>query len=101
MAMPPPQEKSVGAAYGLWCLGLLALPGIHRMYLGHTGSGLAQLLMVWIGWILLLPPLIAFIWWLIDLALIPGLAEPRPPMMQGYQPQMPYQQMPPPQPPAY
>jgi TM2 domain-containing membrane protein YozV len=38
--------KSVGAAYGLWALGLIGLAGFHRFYLGKSGTGILWLLTV-------------------------------------------------------
>ena len=36
--------KSSGISYGLWCLGLLGLCGIHRFYNGKWGTGILWLL---------------------------------------------------------
>ena len=36
--------KSQSVALGLWCLWLIGLCGIHRLYLGHYGSGILYLL---------------------------------------------------------
>jgi TM2 domain-containing membrane protein YozV len=50
--------------------------GVHRMYLGHTGSGVAMLLLSLVGWTTVwfcigFVPLIAVsIWWLIDVFLL-------------------------------
>lgn len=58
--------KRKGVAYGLWCLGLVGLCGIHRMYLNRVGSGILQLITAGgFG-----------IWQLIDLFLIPEMLEP-------------------------
>jgi len=60
-------RKSVGATYLLWFF--LGFLGAHRFYAGRTGSGIAQLVLCFsvIGWIVLLP------WLLADLFLIPGI----------------------------
>ncbi len=36
--------KSTGTAYGLWCLSLIGISGIHRFYLGRKVSGVIWLL---------------------------------------------------------
>jgi TM2 domain-containing membrane protein YozV len=73
-------KKSTGVAYVLW----LFTGGIggHRFYLGRTGSAVGQLVLSVMGWMLLLAAgfgivfLIPLgIWLLIDLFLIPGMAE--------------------------
>lgn len=53
--------------------------GIHRFYLGHTGSGVAMLVLLIVG-VLTTPIVIGFvlllalgIWWIVDLFLIPGM----------------------------
>ena len=50
--------------------GILALLigglGIHNFYLGFTGKAIAQLLMSTIGWILIIPPIAAAIWALVE-----------------------------------
>lgn len=73
------EAKSVGAAYLLWFF--LGTLGAHRFYLGRTGSGLAQLALLVIGW-LTAAIVIGFgflialvIWWIVDAFLIPGMIE--------------------------
>ena len=74
-------KKSVLAAYLLWFF--LGWLGLHRIYLGYVMSGLVMLALwvagtalsiIVIGYIILVVP---FLWWLIDLFLIPGLARDR------------------------
>ncbi|MEN9223966.1 MAG: TM2 domain-containing protein [Thermostichus sp. HHBFW_bins_43] len=63
--MSPASSKSIGAAYALWGLGLFGACGIHRLYVGKTGTGILWLLtfgLLGIGQ-------------LIDLFLIPGMVE--------------------------
>ena len=65
--------KSTGLAYVLWFF--LGWFGVHRFYLGRTGSGLAQLLLGLLGWLpLFIGWVILGIWWLVDALLIPGIA---------------------------
>ena len=71
-------KKSTGVAYLLWLL--FGILGVHRFYLGRTGSGLTILLLT-LGSILLMTVGIGFvtmaipaIWVFIDLFLIPGMA---------------------------
>ena len=72
------EAKSAGAAY-LLCIFLGGL-GVHRFYLGMTGSGVGQLAL-FIGGLLTLPflfgiPLIAlWIWVFVDLFLIGGMVQ--------------------------
>jgi len=70
-------KKSVGIAYLLWFF--FGMFGVHRFYLGETGTGAAILILtilsiltsiVGIGLILLLVP---GIWVFVDLFLIPGI----------------------------
>lgn len=69
--------KSVAAAYLLWFF--LGTLGAHRFYLGRTGTGVAQLLLLVVGWLTLAIVvggvlLIALcIWWIIDAFLIQGM----------------------------
>ncbi|MCK0128984.1 TM2 domain-containing protein [Erythrobacter sp. F6033] len=60
-------RKSVGIAYLLWFF--LGFFGVHRFYAGSTKTGIAQLVLALsvIGWLVLIP------WLLADLVLIPGL----------------------------
>lgn len=70
-------EKSAGIAYIL--LIFLGQLGIHRFYLGKTGSAIAQLLLGIIGWatvwivIGFVPLGILWIWMAVDLFLVPGM----------------------------
>lgn len=55
--------------------------GVHRMYLGHWGSGIFMLVLWGLGW-LTAPILIGFVpialvslWCIIDLFLIPGMIQ--------------------------
>jgi TM2 domain-containing membrane protein YozV len=71
-------KKSIGIAYLLWFF--LGSLGIHRFYLGRTGSGVAMLILgalSWLGTFVLIGYLglgILGIWWLVDAFLIPGIA---------------------------
>nr|WP_137676255.1 TM2 domain-containing protein [Parerythrobacter lutipelagi] len=68
------QKKSTGAAYVLWFF--LGGFGAHRFYLGQTGTAIAQLLLLLLGWIPVGLGWIALgVWWLIDAFLIPGIIE--------------------------
>jgi TM2 domain-containing membrane protein YozV len=60
-------RKSVAATYLLWLF--FGMFGAHRFYAGRTTSGLVQLglLITLVGWLVLIPWLIA------DLFLIPGM----------------------------
>jgi TM2 domain-containing membrane protein YozV len=66
-------RKSVGAAYLLWFF--LGGFGAHRFYLAQTGTAVAQLLLLLLGWI---PFFIGWavlgVWVLVDVFLIPGIA---------------------------
>lgn len=70
--------KSVALAYVLWFF--LGYLGIHRMYCGRVGSGVAMLVMTVFGGILasaLIGHLLLVavgVWWLIDLFLTAGMA---------------------------
>ncbi|MGY2794575.1 hypothetical protein ACVWVQ_001642 [Thermostichus sp. MS-CIW-36] len=63
--LPPAEPKSVGTAYILWALGIFGICGVHRLYLGKTGTGV-----LWLFTFGLLG-----IGQLIDLFLIPGMVE--------------------------
>ena len=66
-------KKSVGAAYLLWIF--LGSFGAHRFYLNQTGTGVAQLLLLLLGWLpLLLGWVVLGVWLLVDLFLIPRMA---------------------------
>jgi TM2 domain-containing membrane protein YozV len=71
-------KKSTGVAYLLWLF--FGMLGVHRFYLGSSGSGAAILILtlvsillsfVGIGLVLIFIPMI---WVFIDLFLIPGIA---------------------------
>ena len=71
-------RKSVGVAYLL--LIFLGGFGAHRFYLGESGTGAAQLILLIVGWLTvivgvgLLLLLVLGIWLFVDLFLIPGIA---------------------------
>lgn len=74
-------RKSVLAAYLLWFF--LGWLGLHRIYLGYIASGLIMMALwgvgtvlsiVLIGYVILVVP---FLWWLLDLLLIPGMTRDR------------------------
>lgn len=71
-------RKSVGVAYLL--LIFLGGFGAHRFYLGRVGSGVAMLLLNFIGWVTLLAGVglillgFAWLWMFVDLFLVPGIA---------------------------
>lgn len=57
--------KNMILAYLLWWF--LGTLGIHRFYLNHPKSGLAQLLLLALGWIpLFIGWVVLGIWWLLD-----------------------------------
>jgi TM2 domain-containing membrane protein YozV len=71
-------KKSTGIAYLLWFF--LGMLGVHRFYLGQTGTGIA-ILAITLGSFILMAVAIGFvtiaisgIWVLVDLFLIPGMA---------------------------
>ncbi|MFN0262799.1 TM2 domain-containing protein [Tepidamorphus sp. 3E244] len=59
------ERKSAGAAYLLWFF--LGIFSAHRFYLGRPISAILQVLSYFI--------LVGFIWWVIDLFLIPGIIQ--------------------------
>lgn len=66
-------KKSTGVAYLLWFF--LGGFGAHRFYLGATGTAVAQLLLLLLGWLpLFLGWVLLGIWLFVDLFLIPGIA---------------------------
>lgn len=72
-------ERSVALAYVLWFF--LGGLGIHRMYCGRVGSGVAMLALTVIGALtfpLLIGHLLMFVvgvWWLVDLFLTAGMVQ--------------------------
>lgn len=70
-------RKSALLAYILWFF--LGWFGLHRMYLGRIGSGVAMLLLQGVSWLthFILIGYLGFailaLWWLIDAVLIPGM----------------------------
>ncbi|MEK0082385.1 TM2 domain-containing protein [Benzoatithermus flavus] len=71
-------RKSVLVAYVLWFF--LGWFGLHRIYLGRIGSGIAMLVLHGLSWLthFILIGFLGFgilgLWWLIDALLIPGMA---------------------------
>lgn len=70
-------RKSTGVAYLLWFF--LGGFGGHRFYLGQTGTAIAQLLLLVLGWLTVVVVVGFFllaglgIWVLVDAFLIPGI----------------------------
>lgn len=64
------KEKNMIIAYALWWF--LGLFGAHRFYNGRTGSGIAMLLISFVGIFTLIPLFITGIWWLVDAFLVHG-----------------------------
>ena len=70
------QKKSTGAAYLLWLF--LGGFGAHRFYLGQTGTAVAQLLLLLLGWIPFgIGWIVLGLWLFVDLFLIPGIISQR------------------------
>lgn len=74
------EKKSVGVGYLLWLVG--GGLGIHRFYLGRSGSGAFMLVLTILGFLLLfamglglLLLIPVMIWLLVDAFLIPGMVE--------------------------
>lgn len=71
-------KKSVGLAYVLWFF--FGSMGVHRFYMGRTGSGIAMLVIFVLSVILafvavgLLGFIALWVWLLVDAFLIPGIA---------------------------
>jgi len=71
-------KKSTGIAYLLWFF--LGGLGVHRFYLGQTGSGIAMAIIFVLSVITsfvvigLLGFIVIGIWWFVDAFLIPGIA---------------------------
>ena len=71
------EKKSTGVAYLVWFF--LGSLGVHRFYLGRTGSGVAMLLLTVFGVMTVYFVIGAFlligvgIWLLVDAFLIPGM----------------------------
>ncbi|MFN7055716.1 TM2 domain-containing protein [Hyphomonas sp.] len=59
------ERKSAGAAYLLWFF--LGWVSAHRFYLGKPVTAILQILSYFI--------LVGFLWWLLDLFLIPGIID--------------------------
>lgn len=59
------EKKSAGAAYFLWFF--LGWISAHRFYLGKPGTAILQILSYFI--------LIGFVWWVVDLFLIPSIIQ--------------------------
>lgn len=71
------RKKSMAMAYLAWFF--LGILGVHRFYLGRTGSGVAQLVLTVGGWLLFAAGVGVFmlgvlaVWLLVDMFLIPGM----------------------------
>jgi TM2 domain-containing membrane protein YozV len=64
-----PVQPVVGAksriAAGLLGI-LLGSLGVHNFYLGYTGKAVAQLLLTLVGWIVIVGPIVSYIWALVE-----------------------------------
>ena len=71
-------KKSALIAYLLWFF--LGGVGVHRFYLGRTGSGIAMAIISMLSWITVYIGIgfiglaVIGLWWLVDAFLIPGIA---------------------------
>ncbi len=71
-------KKSALIAYLLWFF--LGGVGVHRFYLGRTGSGIAMAIISVLSWITVYIGIgfiglaVIGLWWLVDAFLIPGIA---------------------------
>lgn len=61
-----PREKIVAGLLAIFLGGL----GVHNFYLGYTGKAIAQLLLTIVGWIIVVGPIVAVVWSLIEGILI-------------------------------
>ncbi len=59
---PLAKSKLVAGLLGI----LLGEFGVHNFYLGYTKRGLAQLLLTCVGWIVIVGPIIAYVWGLVE-----------------------------------
>lgn len=70
-------HKEMGIAYILWLF--LGTLGIHRFYLGRTGTGITQLVLSLVGWATALLLIgfvflaVVWVWVIVDAFLIPGM----------------------------
>ena len=61
--IPEGRKSKVVAALLAFFLGSL---GIHNFYLGYNSKGVTQLLLTLVGWMIIIGPLIASIWALVE-----------------------------------
>ncbi len=66
-------KKSTGVAYLLWFF--LGGIGVHRFYLGKTGSGLLLMAITLVGLLLFPLLIVTAIWVIVDAFLIPGIIQ--------------------------